>query len=502
MHVSMESMTEKICDVFIIGGGINGVGIAADAAGRGLKVILCEKNDLASGTSSHSSKLIHGGLRYLQYFDFKLVHESLREQARLLKNAPQLVTPLTFVLPYKNSKYPQWLIHLGLFMYGHLAKRGALAKTKKISLKQSDYGNPLDDSIQNGFTYLDCYADDARLVILNALQAAAQGATILPRTEFVTAKRLEKHWEITVKNNGKEKHYQARILINAAGPWVETIFQDLNIKTPEKVFLVKGSHIVVPKLFEGDQAYILQTKEQRVVFVIPFEENYHLIGTTDLPFDNDPSTATIENSEIVYLQDIVNQYFKIDLKTYPIVWNYSGVRALINKRVYSPSAISRDFRIEFNKDAAPLMSVFGGKLTTYRLLAEKAVDQLREFFPKMKPAWTKNAVLPGGNIEENFELFLSRIKEQFKFLDEGILFRYAKNYGTNLYHFLKNRQSIAAMGQHFGHGLYQCEVDYLLQYEWAAEIDDILWRRSKLGLVFSDAQKTALKAYLLRLKTA
>lgn len=488
----------KIYDLFIIGGGINGVGIAADAAGRGLKVFLCEKNDLASGTSGYSSKLIHGGLRYLQYYDFKLVKESLNEQSALLKNASQLVKPLTFVLPYQSKGYSQWKIHLGLIIYDHLTCKRGLPKSKKISLAEHSLGDPLKSNFKIGFSYSDCYADDARLVLLNALQARLHEANIVTHTEFISAKRDDNYWEITTKNrtHNKIKNLKAKVLINATGPWVNETAKILNIPLKEQLCLVKGSHIVVPRLFEGEQAYILRNDDGRVIFVIPFEENYHLIGTTDLFYDAIPDTAKIDQQEVQYLQNAVNQYFKMDIKNYPIVWAYSGVRALINKRSYSPSTISRDYSLELNTQKAPLINIIGGKLTTFRSLAEKTVNLLKPFFTNMKPAWTKNALLPGGDINHNFDAFFQQLKVDFPFIDEITLARYARNYGSRAYLFLKDKNSLAKLGHDFGHGLYESEIDYLLDEEWARTTDDILWRRTKLGLHFSDAQIDILKKRL------
>jgi glycerol-3-phosphate dehydrogenase len=483
-------------DVFIIGGGINGAGIAADAAGRGLSVTLVEKADLASGTSSASSKLIHGGLRYLATYDFSLVRKALQEREILLHKAPHLITPLEFILPHASHLRPAWLIRMGLFIYDHLAAHPQLPNSHKISLKDDARGAPLLPELTTGFTYYDCFDDDARLVVANALDAQARGATILTRTACVSAVYDKGLWQIETQDLKTQTTttHTAKVLINAAGPWILNV-QEKIIKAhhPFTVELVKGTHVTVPKLYEGDFAYILQNPDERVVFAIPYEQEFTLIGTTDVPYHEDLDNIKDSAEEEDYLCDTINHYFKKNISRKDIVWSYAGVRCLQADKAEKASELSRDYKFELS-DKIPLLTVISGKITTYRCLAEEAVDSLKKFFPKMGPAWTRKSYLPGGDIEGgDITQFLSKVRGEFPWLPDEIAQRFVKSYGSRLYLILQNTSSIADLGNAYAAGLYQKELDYLIEYEWAKSAEDILWRRTKLGLFFSagDAEKLA-----------
>lgn len=475
-------------DLLVIGGGINGVGIANDAAGRGLRVALCEQNDLASGTSCKSSKLIHGGIRYLENYEFRLVRNALREREILLRKAPHIIKPLEFIMPHSVHTRPAWLIRLGLFFYDHLAKHYRLPSSHRISLKNHMAGKPLKSDFKTGFSYYDCFADDARLVILNAMQAKELGAHIFTRTQLVAAKRETDHWLVTLKNNrdASTQILQTRILINAAGPWAETVIkQNLQLKPKTHLALVKGSHIVIPKLYSGNFAYILQNPDKRVVFVIPFQEHYSLIGTTDLPYSGDPKDVVISESEIDYLCATVNQYFKNPISKNGIIWTYAGVRPLKANDSENLADISRDYYLELDQPAsqAVLLNIFGGKLTGYRELSEHALKLLQPFFPELGASWTANQTLPGGDIDtNNFADFIIQLQNQYPWLPQHLLTHYANNYGTRIHQLLQNVGNVSELGKDYGAGLYQVEIDYLKANEWAETMDDILWRRTKLGL--------------------
>lgn len=491
-------------DIFIIGGGINGTAIAADAAGRGLSVILCEKNDLGSGTSSASSKLIHGGLRYLEFYEFGLVKKALNEREVLLARAPNLVTPLEFILPHEKHLRPAWLIRIGLFIYDHLAKRNILPKSKSIDLKNDIRGKGLLPHLQKGFSYYDCFTDDARLVVLNALSAKLNDANILTYTEFLSAERENNQWKIQLKNTSTHKVFYcyAKTLMNVAGPWIKHV-QDKIIGTDIQfeIELDKGSHILVPKIFDGDFAYILQNADQRVIFAIPFQEKYTLIGTTDVHYPGNLDSVTITTDEEEYLCKIINEYFKKSISKNDIIWSYAGVRCLQathGQHAHTAATASRDFKYLIDtKNNLPLFTVIGGKLTTHRTLAEHALDKLKPYFSQMKPAWTASKPLPGGDMpNHDFEAFYSNFKKKFNWLPKEIAFRYAKNYGTRAYQLLENSTSLSDLGIDFSHGLYKKEVEYLIQQEWAKTSEDILWRRTKLGLVFTKAETDKLEQWI------
>lgn len=488
---------KDIADIFIIGGGINGVGIAADAAGRGLSVILCEQNDLASGTSSKSTKLIHGGLRYLEYYDFGLVKKALKEREVLLNNAPHIIEPLKFLLPLHKDLRPAWLIRLGLFIYDHLGGRKILAPTKSVNLKDGPYKDILNDNFSKAYEYSDCRVDDARLVILNAMTARNHGAEIYTYCRCVSAIRADDHWQITTQNslNHQQKTIKAKMIINAAGPWIDHVIEDV-IEGHDATLmrLVKGSHIIVNKLYDHDKAYIFQGGDERIIFAIPYRDKYTLIGTTDREYNDDLTNIDISKDEIDYLCQMASVYFKKPVKNDDIIEHFAGVRPLYDDGATAAQEAKRDFVLKLDKDkGAPILHIIGGKITTYRVLAEKTCRMLKEFFPDIKESWTETSPLPGGNFKyDDYQNIQDKLSSDFPFLDEKIIFRYMKNYGTNTRDFLKGAGSMDHMGHHFGHGLYEVEVKYLVQQEWAMTADDILWRRSKLGLEFNMDQKGAL----------
>ena len=491
-----------IYDLFIVGGGVNGAGIAADAQGRGLSVMLCEQSDLAHATSSASSKLIHGGLRYLEHYEFRLVREALAEREVLLENAPHLIKPLRFILPHRPHLRPAWMIRIGLFLYDHLSTRNQLPGSKGVKLSADDQTNPLNDSIEYGFKYSDCRVDDSRLVVSSAISAAENGAKILTRTRCQSAYRKDGLWHIAMEDldTGKITYCRARGLVNASGPWAQRFIETkLQAKSPRGVRLIKGSHFVVPKMYEGDQAYILQNEDQRIVFVIPYNNDFTMIGTTDKEYTGDPKDVAIDDEERSYLLDIVNKHFTRQLTAEDIVWDWSGVRPLCDDESDSPSAITRDYTLELETDdneKAPLLSIFGGKITTYRKLAEAAVATLAPFYPNMGKAWTREAPLPGGDIDIEFGQWMASIRKSYPWLSERHLERVCNAYGTRVHQALGGAQSAQDLGEHFGAYLYANEVDYLIREEWARSADDIIWRRSKLGLYLTAAQVDRLDNYI------
>jgi glycerol-3-phosphate dehydrogenase len=493
----MVTQQPTMFDMLVIGGGVNGAGIAADAAGRGLSVMLCEQNDLASATSSASSKLIHGGLRYLEHYEFRLVKEALAEREVLLAKAPHIMKPLRFRLPHQKHLRPWWMIRAGLFLYDHLAKRVTLKGSNGVKFTSND---PLKPEIVRGFEYSDGWVDDSRLVVLNAVAAQQHGATICTQTQVVDAKRHSDHWQITVldKLNQSTKQVQAKLLVNAAGPWVARCFSEaLHIPSPENIRLVKGSHIIVPKIHDQPYAFMLQNSDQRIVFVLPFEDDYSLIGTTDVDYQGDPQAVAISQAEIDYLIKITNQYFKTNIDASMIIDTFSGVRPLLDDESSDAHAVTRDYKLVFEQpnDKAPILSVFGGKITTYRKLAEAALKTIAPVFPSMKPAWTAKTPLPGGDFTNKQQL-TSELTRLYPWLDQVIIKRYVRSYGTLCFKLLESVNSEQDLGQHFGEGLYQKEVDYLVQYEWAKFSDDILKRRTKMGLRLTPAQKLQLEEYL------
>ncbi len=482
-------------DLFIVGGGINGCGIAADAAGRGLSVYLCEKDDLTSHTSSASSKMIHGGLRYLENYEFRLVREALAEREVLLKAAPHLIQPLTLVIPHNKLLRPTWMIRIGLFLYDHLGryfgKKMTLSKSKSIELNDDNYfGTPLRRELHKGFIYSDCKVDDARLVIANALAARQHGASIHTHTELIKAQRVNDHWQCIVKQNSKEMIVQARALINAAGPWVDSVDHLSSVKTQHTLDLIKGSHIVVKSLYRGNHAYLLQNIDKRVIFVIPYHTDFTMIGTTDIPYHGDPNDVKIDADERQYLCDAVNRYFQTPITPTDIVNEWSGVRPLQADAAKNPSAVTRDYHIEIHdqQGTAPIVSIFGGKITTYRQLAQHTLQKLMPYFSQMGKDWTADAPLPGGDFTEGLNDFTKNLMREYRWLPLNLAIRYAANYGTLARKLLGGTSKVSDLGEEVGHGLHAKEIDYLTRYEWATSVDDILWRRTKLGLCFTPDQ--------------
>ena len=496
-------------DICVIGGGINGVGIARDAVGRGLSVLLVEAQDLASATSSASTKLVHGGLRYLEHYEFKLVQESLRERKILLKAAPHIIWPLKFVLPHDNHLRPYWMIKAGMFLYDRLSGRKKLAKSESLDFATDSLTDPLKDKYARGFSYSDCWVEDSRLVALNALDAKEKGANILTRTActYLHPTQDKKGWQVHLQDitEGDEFQVTAKIVVNAGGPWVRSLLDGSNLTPNEderskfvpSVRLVKGSHIVVPKLYPGDHTYILQQKDGRITFTIPYEYNYTLIGTTDVPFDGDASQVEISAEEIDYLCEAVNQSFKKQITPDDVVWSYSGVRSLVDDGTENASKVTRDYKLYIDERfGPPILSVFGGKITTYRALAEHAVERLATFYPKRHlPAWTQKEPLPGGDIRKgDFDEFVQQQRARYTFLSKKLLYRYARAYGTRMSKLLEGVNSKKDLGQDFGSDMFEAEIKYLIVHEFAKTLDDVLWRRSKMGLHISEKTLELLTA--------
>ena len=495
-----------IRDIFVIGGGINGCGIARDAVGRGYSVFLAEMNDLASGTSSFSTKLIHGGLRYLEYYEFRLVRESLMEREVLWKSAPHIIWPMRFVLPYAKGLRPAWLIRLGLFLYDHIGGRKLLPATKTLDMRSDAAGKPLKPLFTKAFEYSDGWVNDARLVVLNARDAADRGATVRTRTKVVSARRDEGLWTVTVEDlrTGGTEDIRARIIVNAAGPWVDHVLSDaIGMNDVHNVRLVKGSHIVVPRKFDDPRAYFFQNKDGRIIFAIPYEGEFTLIGTTDQDYDGDPHRAEISDSEITYLCDAASEYFAKPVKPEDIVWTYSGVRPLYDDGATKAQEATRDYvlKVEGGDDQAPIINVFGGKITTYRRLAEHMLEKVEGFLGKKGKPWTAGSVLPGGDFfEVGFEAQVKRLKASYGFLELGHARRLTRLYGTRAATMLGLAQSVSDLGRKFGSDLYEAEVLYLVQHEWAVTAEDVLWRRTKRGLTLSREAAAALEEYMNGIK--
>ncbi|QDQ26651.1 glycerol-3-phosphate dehydrogenase [Chitinimonas arctica] len=491
-------MTAKSYDLLVVGGGINGAGIANHAAQAGLNPLLVEQGDLAGATSSASSKLIHGGLRYLEQRQFRLVRESLGEREVLLKMAPHLVRPLSFVLPHHAGLRPAWLIRLGLFCYDHLGGRERLPTSYGINLRRHAWGEPLQPAFRKGFVYADCWADDARLVLANALQCQELGGTVRTRTRLELAHREGRQWRAELRSaTGQSEVVYTRALVNAAGPWVEQVLkQRLRLGARDSVKMVKGSHIVVPALHPGPQAYILQHQDGRIVFVLPYEGRFSLIGTTDIVHDGDPGEVHCSDAEVSYLCELVGQYFQRPPTPEQVVWRFAGVRPLYDDRSENPSAITRDYTLRLDREGAPVLSVFGGKLTTYRQLARHAMQSLQPYFDRMRlpdnPTTLVGGDLPGGD----FEAFLQDARLRYGELEPDLLLRLARQFGDRLHKLLAGVRDTTDLGQHFGAGLYEREVRYLQLEEWAVSAEDILWRRTKRGLHMSAAEQAALVEWM------
>jgi glycerol-3-phosphate dehydrogenase len=486
-------------DLFVVGGGVNGAGIARDAAGRGLSVILCEKDDLAEGTSSRSGKLVHGGLRYLEYYEFRLVREALIEREVLLDSAPHIIWPMRFVLPHSPQDRPAWLVRLGLFLYDHLGGRKRLPGTRALNLRTAPEGAPIKDNYPRGFEYSDCWVDDARLVLLNALDASQRGARVLTRTACIAARRENGLWSIDMRDSrtGAVATVRARALVNAAGPWVNHVVAEIaSCNATRHVRLVKGSHIVVPKFWEGRQAYLIQNHDKRVIFINPYQNDLALIGTTDIPYEGRPEEVCADAGEVDYLIEVVNRYFKRQLTPQDVVHKFSGVRPLYDDNADNPSAVTRDYIFELDapEGAAPLLSVYGGKITTFRKLAEHALQKLQPFFLQMKNGWTARARLPGGDLPNaDFELFLGELHAEFPWLSPSLLKHYARSYGTRARQLLAGAGSEAGLGRHFGADFHEKEAAFLIETEWATTPADILERRTKHGLRLSSTERKAFE---------
>jgi glycerol-3-phosphate dehydrogenase len=500
------------CDVLVVGGGINGVGIARDLAGRGIKVVLCEKDDLASHTSSCSTKLIHGGLRYLEYYEFLMVRKSLIEREVLFKSAPHIMWPLRFIMPHDPSMRPLWLLRLGLFLYDHLAKREILPGSETIALRDHPAGQPLKPGFTKGLVYSDGWVDDARLVVLNAMAARQLGATVLTRTMCTKAERNASGWQAQLKaNDGKYYEVQARALVNATGPWVEQFLREHAHQPGTKTLrLVKGSHIVVRKMFEHPMAYIFQNPDKRIIFVVPYEEKFTLIGTTDIEHQGSMDAVNIADDEIDYLCEQASRYFAKPVTPQDVVWSYSGVRPLLEDASDDPAAVTRDYLLELDTKAAPLLSVWGGKITTFRKLAEEAADLLCGPLKNHAPAWTAGKTLPGGDLsdytpasgrpDEDFFRFEAVLAERFGWLPTSLRHRLARCYGGLVPQVLSGATRIEDLGEQIAENLYEAELHYLCKQEWATCAEDVLWRRTKLGLHLNSQEQAAVAMWFDRQK--
>lgn len=483
-------MSTQELDLFVIGGGINGAGFARDAAGRGLKVALCEKDDLAEGTSSRSGKLVHGGLRYLEYYEFRLVREALIEREVLMNAAPHIIWPLRFVLPHSPQDRPAWLVRLGLFLYDHLGGRKKLPGTRTLDLHRDPEGAPLLDQYKRGFEYSDCWVDDARLVTLNALDAAQRGAIVMTRSPAISARRENGKWRVTTKNSitGESREFIAKCLVNAAGPWVTDVLTRVaGANSTRNVRLVKGSHIIVPKFWEGPHSYLVQNDDKRVIFINAYEGNKALIGTTDIAYDGRAEDVAIDDYEISYLLDCVNRYFKEKLRREDILETFSGVRPLFDDGKGNPSAVTRDYVFDLDeKDGAPLLNIFGGKITTFRELAERGMHEIRHIFPQMGDDWTEGAVLPGGDMPNaDYTAFGETMKADYPWMTRALREYYGRRYGTLTSKIVGSAKSIEGLGRYFGAHLYEAEVNWLVENEWAITAEDIIWRRTKHRLDMS-----------------
>ena len=486
-------------DALVVGGGINGAGIARDLAGRGASVVLCEKDDLASHTSSSSTKLVHGGLRYLEYYEFALVKKALAEREVLLRSAPHIIWPLRFVMPHNASMRPFWMIRAGLFLYDHLARREVLRGSRTVDLRRHMAGRPLKPSFTRGFVYSDGWVDDARLVALNAVDAAAHGATVLTRTRCVDARRGATHWDVRLEGGGRTIAVRARVLVNAAGPWAaQFLGGPAHMSKHKELRLVKGSHIVVPRLFEHDHAYIFQNPDKRIIFAIPYEGEFTLIGTTDVEQHGPVGEARIDDAEIAYLCEQASRYFERAVKPEHVVWSYSGVRPLLEDEHGDPAAVTRDYHLDLDTDEAPLLTVWGGKITTFRKLAEEAADRLAASLPSMRGAWTHAALLPGGDLsafigaagrpDTDFARFEQALALRHPALAAPLRHRLARAYGSRVSMLLEGDGLGAAVVP----GLHEGELRHLHDHEWAKCADDVLWRRSKLGLHLSEAERATV----------
>src|SRR3981189_1694312 len=499
-----KASLNRVFDLAIIGGGINGCGVARDAAGRGNSVFLCEMNDLASGTSSWSTKLVHGGLRYLEYYEFRLVREALIEREILWRIAPHIIRPLRFVLPHHSGLRPAWLLRLGLFLYDHIGGRKLLPPTRSVDLTNDAVGKPLiANRYTRGFEYSDCFVDDARLVVLTARDAADRGAEIRTRTRAVETRQVDGIWQVTVEDtaSGARSTIPARALGNAGGPWVEDVLASgAGVNARAKVRLVQGSHIVVRKLYAHDRAYMFQNSDGRIVFVIPYQDDFTLIGTTDRDFDGDPAKVKASTEEIKYLCDSVSEYLEKPVIAEDVVWTYAGVRPLYDDGASEAKAATRDYVFELDTPGgAPLLSIYGGKITTYRRLAEEALERLSPYLrgAQAREGWTAKSPLPGGDLDvSTIAALTAELVRSYPFLSSTHANRLAHAYGTRASKLLGNAKSMTDLGQSFGATLTESEVRYLMSSEWACTAEDIVWRRSKLGLRLSAAEIAAIDDWI------
>ncbi|MFD1198396.1 glycerol-3-phosphate dehydrogenase [Brucella gallinifaecis] len=499
----------EIFDIFVIGGGINGCGIARDAAGRGFRVGLAEMNDLASGTSSRATKLIHGGLRYLEHYEFRLVREALMEREVLWANAPHIIHPMRFVLPYhKGGVRPAWLLRLGLFLYDHLGGRKKLPATTTLNMRTDPVAAPLKPLFTKAFEYSDCWVDDARFTVLNARDAADRGAMIRTRSKVVSARRDHAAWTITLENidTGLREEFHSRLLVNAAGPWADKLLQDVEgDRQLHNVRLVQGSHIVVRKKFSDPRSYFFQNNDGRIIFAIPYEDDFTLIGTTDQDYQGDPAKVAITDKETDYLCACASEYFREPVRIEDIVWTYSGVRPLYDDGASKAQEATRDYVLKDDapQGMAPLINVFGGKLTTSRRLAEHMLEKIEHYLGKKAAPWTHAAPLPGGDFEATaFESELKKLKADYPFLTAAHARRLFRLYGTRARIILGKSSLLSDLGQHFGADLYEAELRYLMAHEWAYTAEDILWRRTKLGLRMNAIEVAALTAFIEASKVA
>lgn len=491
-----------IHDLFVIGGGINGCGIARDAVGRGYSVYLAEMNDLASGTSSGSTKLIHGGLRYLEHYEFRLVREALMEREVIWKNAPHIVWPLRFVLPHHKGLRPAWLLRLGLFLYDHIGGRKLLPKTQTLDMTADAAGRPLKKLFSRAFEYSDCWVNDARFVVLNARDAADKGATIATRSTVVGARREGDHWVVSLKETHGEKRWdvKARMVINAAGPWIDEVLGGVLGKSgAHNVRLVQGSHIVIPRKFDDPRAYFFQNADGRIIFAIPYEEDFTLIGTTDRDYGGDPRDVRITDDEVDYLCAAASEYFAEPVTRDDVVWTYAAVRPLYDDGASKAQEATRDYvlKTEGGDGVAPLLNVFGGKITTYRRLSEHALEKIEGFLGKKGQPWTADAPLPGGDFPASgFEAQVKALMRDYGFLEDGHARRLVRLYGTRARQLLGDATEVSGLGHCFGADLYEAEIRYLMRYEWALTADDVVWRRTKRGLRLSTGEIADLDAFM------
>lgn len=512
MATALPTLPAQV-DVLVIGGGINGAGIARDLAGRGWQVLLVEQDDLAAHTSSASTKLIHGGLRYLEHREFALVRKALGEREVLLRSAPHIMWPLRFVMPHDPGMRPAWLIRLGLFLYDHLARREVLPGSCGLDLRRHPAGAPLQGRYTRGFAYSDGWVDDARLVVLNALDARERGAHVATRTRCESARRGAQHWTATLRTaDGAAHTVQARAIVNAAGPWAAQVLRDVarpagtERLATRSLRLVKGSHIVVPRRFEHDHAYIFQNPDGRIIFAIPYEQRFTLIGTTDCELHGDPRQARADAAEVAYLCEQASRYFREPVTPADVVWTYSGVRPLLDDDSDNPAAVTRDYLLETDTQAAPLLTVWGGKITTFRQLAEDAAGNIGRMLGQVRPGWTRGASLPGGDLggwvaatgrpAADFSRFAAAVQARWPWLPPAVALRWSRAYGSRIDRVVGAATTLSGLGEEIASGLFEAELRHLAQDEWAKTAEDVLWRRSKLGLHLDAPQRERVARWM------